>query len=91
MPRFLQQLLRLIIGLWLACCALTLAQAQTVTASPSVGTAPEAVALNPVTNKIYVANTSSANVTVIEGATNTTSTVATGTTPSLHVSRMTTV
>ena len=29
------------------------------------------MAVNPVTNKIYVANYSSANVTVIDGATNT--------------------
>ncbi|MCA3763613.1 MAG: fibronectin type III domain-containing protein, partial [Cutibacterium sp.] len=36
---------------------------------------------NPVTNKIYVANASSANVTVIDGATNTTATVAVGASP----------
>ena len=39
------------------------------------------MAVNPVTNKIYVANYGSANVTVIDGATNTTTTVAAGTTP----------
>ena len=39
-----------------------------------------AVAVNPVTNKIYVAN-SSGTVTVIDGATNTTTTVAAGTAP----------
>ena len=33
---------------------------------------PAAVAVNPVTNKIYVANCSSNNVTVIDGATNAT-------------------
>ena len=36
------------------------------------------MAVNPVTNKIYVANYSS-NVTVIDGATNSTTTVGTGT------------
>ena len=34
------------------------------------------------TNKIYVANYGSANVTVIDGATNSTTTVAAGTGPS---------
>ena len=38
--------------------------------------------MNPVTNKIYVANYSSANVTVIDGATNTTSSFAAGQGPS---------
>ena len=42
---------------------------------------PTAVAVNPVTNKIYVANDDSGNVTVIDGATNATTTVATGTNP----------
>jgi YVTN family beta-propeller protein len=37
--------------------------------------------VNPVTNKMYVTNPNSNNVTVIDGATNTTATVATGTTP----------
>jgi YVTN family beta-propeller protein len=37
--------------------------------------------VNPVTNKIYVANQGSANVTVIDGATNGTTTVAAGSTP----------
>ena len=34
------------------------------------------MAVNPVTNKIYVANVGSNNVTVIDGATNATTTVA---------------
>ncbi len=45
------------------------------------GHEPGSVAVNPVTNKIYVANASSNNVTVIDGATNTTTTVAAGTNP----------
>ena len=36
------------------------------------------MAVNPVTNKIYVANHGSDNVTVIDGATNDTTTVAAG-------------
>jgi YVTN family beta-propeller protein len=39
------------------------------------------VAVNPATNKIYVANESSANATVIDGTNNSTTTVATGLTP----------
>ena len=37
--------------------------------------------MNPVTNKIYVANECSDNVTVIDGATNATTTVAVGISP----------
>jgi YVTN family beta-propeller protein len=40
-----------------------------------------AVAVNPVTNKIYVTNYDSDNVTVIDGATNLTTTVAAGSRP----------
>ena len=40
------------------------------------------MAVNPVTNKIYVANYGSADVTVIDGATNDTTTVPAG--PSLR-------
>src|SRR5947207_2069563 len=57
------------------------AQGQTVTTTVAVGKNPRAVALNPVTNKIYVANSNSNDVTVIDGATNSTSTVTAGTTP----------
>jgi YVTN family beta-propeller protein len=43
---------------------------------------PEAVAVNSLTNKIYVANENSANVTVIDGSTDTVKTTVTvGTTP----------
>ena len=45
------------------------------------GNLPTAVAVNPVTNKIYVANQYSDNVTVIDGATNATTTVPAGTVP----------
>ncbi|MDP9161493.1 MAG: hypothetical protein M3O09_14835 [Acidobacteriota bacterium] len=56
----------------------TAAWSQTVAATISVGTAPEAVAVNRVTNKIYVANYLSANVTIIDGTANTTTTVQAG-------------
>jgi len=39
------------------------------------------MAVNPITNKIYVANLGSSNVTVIVGASNDTTTVSSGTTP----------
>ena len=54
------------------------ARAQTVTTTVAAGTSPVSVAVNPVTNKIYVANLTSGNVTVIDGATNTTGGVASG-------------
>ena len=53
--------------------------ATNTTATVAAGTTPYAVAINPTTNKIYVANQGSANVTVIDGVTNTVSaTVAAG-------------
>jgi YVTN family beta-propeller protein len=52
------------------------------TATVTVGTDPFAIAVNTVTNQIYVANDiTSGTVTVIDGATNTTSTVAVGDVP----------
>jgi hypothetical protein len=42
------------------------AQAQTVTGTPAVGTNPRAVAVNPVTNTVYVANSGGGTVTVID-------------------------
>src|SRR5260370_23622305 len=58
------------------------ARGQTVTATVAVGQSPSAMAVNPVTNKIYVANRSDNTVTVIDGASNTVSaTVPVGTSP----------
>ena len=51
------------------------------TTTVAAGSEPQAVAVNPDTNRIYVANYNADNVTVIQGATNTTSTVAAGTRP----------
>ena len=44
--------------------------AQSVVATPGVGSEPFAIAVNPVTNMVYVANYSGASITVIDGATN---------------------
>jgi len=46
-----------------------------------VGTYPRAVAVNPTTNEIYIANKNSNNVTVIDGATNSTFSLPTGAAP----------
>jgi RHS repeat-associated protein len=56
--------------------------AQTVVATVTVGTQPTAIGVNPTTNKIYVANHGSRNVSVIDGATNgVVATVTAGTYP----------
>jgi len=44
-----------------------------------VGTNPRRLGVNPTANKIYVPNLSGGNVTVIDGATNSTASVAPGT------------
>ncbi|MGB0066365.1 MAG: Ig-like domain repeat protein, partial [Terracidiphilus sp.] len=55
--------------------------ATNATTTISAGSNPEAVAVNPVTNQIYVANENSGNVTVIDGATTATTTVSVGSGP----------
>jgi YVTN family beta-propeller protein len=57
------------------------AMADTALPAINVGMTPSAIAVNAATNKIYVANSYSNNVTVIDGATNATSTVIAGTGP----------
>jgi YVTN family beta-propeller protein len=54
---------------------------QQATATVPIGSSPGAMAVNPVTNKIYVANHSSHDVTVIDGATNATASVSVGDSP----------
>ena len=54
----------------------------TAVATVPVGTQPVAVALNPATGKVYVANSGSANVTVFDPATQTSTAVSVGQTPS---------
>src|SRR6266852_8535624 len=56
---------------------------QTAVTTIPAGTNPLAAAVNPVTNKIYVANRGSNNVTVIDGAKNTTTTVPAAAVPTL--------
>ncbi|MBI5805335.1 T9SS type A sorting domain-containing protein, partial [candidate division TA06 bacterium] len=55
--------------------------ATNATATVAAGTKPIAAAVNPVTNKIFVANNGSDNVTVIDGADNDTTTVPSGSNP----------
>lgn len=50
-------------------------QAQTVVATVPVGQIPQSIAVNPVTNKIYVANLGSGDITVIDGVTDSTITL----------------
>jgi YVTN family beta-propeller protein len=64
----------------LVLCA-QLAFGQSVVATLSAGSGPASVAANPVTNKIYVANRNSNDVTVIDDATGTQSTVLVGSRP----------
>ena len=56
-------------------------QAQYVTTTIASGTRPIATAVNPVTNKVYVANYDSNDVTVVDGATGSTTTIIAGTRP----------
>ncbi len=58
--------------------------AQTVNATVAAGSYPIAVAVNPATNKIYVAN-QGGNVTVIDGAKSTTAKVAAAPTASTNL------
>ena len=56
-------------------------KADTIVGTVATGVGPTAIAVNSVTNKIYVANFTSGNVTVIDGSNNSTTTVAVGTSP----------
>jgi YVTN family beta-propeller protein len=73
----------LIIPLLVLAVVLTVlpATAQTLIGTVGVGMGPDAVAHNSVTNKIYVANYDSNNITVIDGVTSQTTTVGVGTEP----------
>ncbi len=55
--------------------------AQTVIATVPVGMGPTAIAVNPVTNKIYVVDQTANSLTVIDGATDSTQTFAVGSNP----------
>jgi len=66
----------LAVSLWLVWPAC--AWSQSITSTIAVGSAPEAAALNKVTNRLYVANYVGRSITVIDGATHATSTIAIG-------------
>jgi YVTN family beta-propeller protein len=77
--RFQRAALWLLLGVLLSAGT---ALPQTVTASVAVGSSPVAIAVNPVTSTIYVVNTASDTVSVINGATNSVvATVNTGSNP----------
>ena len=59
-----------------------LVRADSVIGNVTVGTGPSAVAVNPITNKIYVANAGSSTVSVVDGTNNATGTIPVGTNPS---------
>src|SRR5438105_5023866 len=91
-PRGLIQRPKSIVFLWLCALATGFAlwigagHGETVTASIPAGIRPQAMAVNPATNKIYVANNGyvavanngSSTVTAIDGATSTTTNVPAG-------------
>jgi len=57
------------------------AKAQNLITTVAVGNNPTAIVTNPATNEIYVANSGSAELTVINGTTNAITTIAAGTKP----------
>jgi len=57
------------------------ARAQTINPPVSAGASPFAIAVNPITNKVYVTNEADNTLTVMDGRTLTTSTVAIGARP----------
>jgi YVTN family beta-propeller protein len=68
-------------ALLFAAAAALAAHAQTVTATVNTGSVPTAVAVNSVTNKVYVVSSAGNDVTVIDGVTNAATTVPVGTAP----------
>jgi YVTN family beta-propeller protein len=59
-----------LLGSWLLLAASAIAQ-KIVTTVPTTGFAPSALAINTVTNRIYILNQSSGTVDVLDGSTNT--------------------
>ena len=68
-------------ALALAAAGVAPALAQTVGTTIAAGTSPYRIAINPVTNKLYVTNEASNDMTVVDARTGTTSTVAVGARP----------
>ncbi len=77
---FLRAVLAIAIGA-IAFDGVHVATAQTVSRTLAAGSEPRAIAVNPVTNTVYVANELSNNVTVIDGTTLATTNVAVGARP----------
>jgi YVTN family beta-propeller protein len=73
--------LRTLFALAVACAVFAACRPAHAQAVVNAGTDPVAIAINTVTNKIYVANEFSDDVTVIDGATNTTRSVKVGKRP----------
>jgi YVTN family beta-propeller protein len=73
--------LRIVAATLLALAASLFAAAQTLVTTVTVGNDPVAVAVNTATNKIYVVNQNSNNMTIIDGATNNPSSIMTGSAP----------
>ena len=65
----------------IACAIFVTSRPAAAQATVAVGNTPVAVAVNPITDRIYVANEFSDTVTVVDGATNATQTVAVGRRP----------
>src|ERR1019366_1003218 len=57
------------------------AHAQFLTGTVPTGSGPAAIGINPVTNKAYVANASDGTLTIIDGATHSTTSIAVGANP----------
>jgi len=57
------------------------AAAQTISPPVAAGTAPFAIAVNPITNKVYVTNEADNTMTVMDGASGATTTVPIGARP----------
>ncbi|HZZ20107.1 MAG TPA: YncE family protein, partial [Opitutaceae bacterium] len=77
-----KKLLLVVVALSIGAAILgTQAQGQSITAEVAVGLTPDVVAINPVTNKVYVTDTGLGKVTVVDGATNATSTITVGSLP----------
>src|SRR5215470_4160550 len=72
----------LVAGILLLWLGLMPVYGQTVTATVGVGSGPRAIAVNPLTNRTYVANNVSNNVSVIVGVSVVLATVPVGNAPS---------
>src|SRR5215471_19061481 len=71
----------LLLGTIVLGVALPVAVGQSVTTTLPSSTGPDAVAVNPVTNQIYVPNLNGNNVTVINGSNNSTTMLSAGKSP----------